>query len=373
MHKSGGTAPNDPAPNATTLSATLHVAAISNQRVLVTANDFAAAGVERSSPVHTKNVISVEHTDDGGVQTTAAYYQVDENVLAVKIKVVSSATTAAHGGASVSHVAVVLGLDSGMQLDDPKNDTFTTSILAAPLAGSAVGSMLQCEGIASDWAIALAAPPTGDAKLAQHAVYGSVDALRAGLFQQQRRGGFDAAATNDVGAASTITTSSKQLYAALIFSIPAGGSTTEFTVVMARSAPSPNGNEPNTTIANIAAAITPSPTPAANIATSTLAAAMTTQYTNQWNRRVAEDASFWSGAIKLEGAWPETWKRGFVYDLNTVRANIRPAVGVFKHPWDAMQVHGPRIVAAESSMDTMVLSYVFCAPFRESNLPALYL
>ena len=61
--------------------------------------------------------------------------------------------------------------------------------------------------------------------------------------------------------------------------------------------------------------------------------------------------------MKLEGAWPEEWQRGVQYDFNTVRANIRPATGVFKHPWDAMQVHSPRIVVAESSMDIMSLSY----------------
>jgi hypothetical protein len=57
--------------------------------------------------------------------------------------------------------------------------------------------------------------------------------------------------------------------------------------------------------------------------------------------------------------WPAEWQRGVQYDFNTVRANIRPAVGVFKHPWDAMQVHNPRIVVAESSMDIMTLSYFF--------------
>ena len=58
----------------------------------------------------------------------------------------------------------------------------------------------------------------------------------------------------------------------------------------------------------------------------------------------AGDAAFWAGAPRLDGDWPEEWRRGLQYDLNTVRANIRPAVGVFKHQWDAMQVHGPRAV-----------------------------
>ena len=46
----------------------------------------------------------------------------------------------------------------------------------------------------------------------------------------------------------------------------------------------------------------------------------------------AQDNQFWSGGFKLEGSWPTAWKHGVQYDLNTVRANIRPARGVFKHP-----------------------------------------
>lgn len=78
---------------------------------------------------------------------------------------------------------------------------------------------------------------------------------------------------------------------------------------------------------------------------------------NQLNRFVAADRQFWRSAVKLEGSWPEHWKRGLQYDMDSVRDNIRPAIGVFKHPWDDMQVHGGRIVVAESSMDAMTLSY----------------
>ena len=333
---------------------------ISSKRVLVTADDFAAAGVERTSPVHTNNVIGVQHTDTG-VTTLAAYYQVDENVVAARITVVAAAAGGPSGpnaSASASAVAVVLGLDSGMKVDDPHNDTFTTTVLPAPAVGSPDGSMLQCAGIDGDWTLALAAPPTGGASLKQHAVYGSVEELRAGLLQ---RGGNQEAAKTFDPAAAPVTTESKQLYAALVFSVPAG-STSDFTVLMARSAPNSDGNAPGTTVRNIAAAIAPSALPPLRLPSGLPLAslrppAVTAQYLNQWNRRVVEDSTFWSKAAKLDGAWPESWKRGFVYDLNTVRANIRPAVGVFKHPWDAMQVHGPRIVAAESSMDTMVLSY----------------
>ena len=45
------------------------------------------------------------------------------------------------------------------------------------------------------------------------------------------------------------------------------------------------------------------------------------------------------------------------YDLNTVRLNLRPAVGIFKTEWDAMQTSHPRVVVAESSMDYLAMSY----------------
>ena len=55
---------------------------------------------------------------------------------------------------------------------------------------------------------------------------------------------------------------------------------------------------------------------------------------NQLARKVAEDNVHWAQALKLEGAWPAEWVRGLSYDLTTVFANIRPAVGVFQHPWE---------------------------------------
>ena len=37
--------------------------------------------------------------------------------------------------------------------------------------------------------------------------------------------------------------------------------------------------------------------------------------------------------------------------------NIRPPVGIYRHHWDAMQVHTPRVVLGESAIDSMCLSY----------------
>jgi len=74
-------------------------------------------------------------------------------------------------------------------------------------------------------------------------------------------------------------------------------------------------------------------------------------------RQLARDQEFWSRCPVPAGDWPETWKRGWVYDFETLRMNVRPPVGIFNHPWDAMQIHSPRVVLGETSLDMMTLSY----------------
>ena len=74
-------------------------------------------------------------------------------------------------------------------------------------------------------------------------------------------------------------------------------------------------------------------------------------------RQLADDDAFWSQAPMLEGDWPAEWKHGWVYDFETLRMNVRPPAGIYKHPWDAMQIHSPRAVLGEASLDSMALSY----------------
>ena len=71
----------------------------------------------------------------------------------------------------------------------------------------------------------------------------------------------------------------------------------------------------------------------------------------------ADDKQFWERAPQLTGDWPEHWKRGFVYDFETLRMVMRPSVGIIPHVWDGMQVQAPRTVLAEAAMDTLFLSY----------------
>lgn len=73
-------------------------------------------------------------------------------------------------------------------------------------------------------------------------------------------------------------------------------------------------------------------------------------------RRVA-DSAFWGRAPRLEGDWPKHWKNGWVYDFETLRMMVRRPAGVYRHPWDAMQIQAPRNVLAETSIDMWALSY----------------
>jgi len=71
----------------------------------------------------------------------------------------------------------------------------------------------------------------------------------------------------------------------------------------------------------------------------------------------AADEAFWQRAPQLSGDWPDTWRRGFACDFETLRMTIRPPAGVIPHPWDGMQIQAPRTVLAEAAMDVLYLSY----------------
>ncbi|HZT74635.1 MAG TPA: hypothetical protein VE996_13385 [Terriglobales bacterium] len=71
----------------------------------------------------------------------------------------------------------------------------------------------------------------------------------------------------------------------------------------------------------------------------------------------AEDDGFWARAPRLEGDWPAHWRRGWVYDFETLRMMVRRPLGAYRHPWDAMQIQAPRNVLAETSLDMWALSH----------------
>lgn len=94
------------------------------------------------------------------------------------------------------------------------------------------------------------------------------------------------------------------------------------------------------------------------------------------------DEAFWSTAPRLQGDWPANWRRGLVYDLETLRMIVREPAGIFQKPWDGMQIQAPRTVVAETAMDMLFLSYAdpqraatvlldfFTSPSR-ANLPCM--
>ncbi|MBM7800666.1 hypothetical protein JOE57_003587 [Microlunatus panaciterrae] len=73
--------------------------------------------------------------------------------------------------------------------------------------------------------------------------------------------------------------------------------------------------------------------------------------------RLAADHAFWADAPVLTGDWPEHWRRGVVYDLETLRMMIKEPIGIYRHRWDAMQIQSPRIVLAEAAMDALALAW----------------
>jgi hypothetical protein len=71
----------------------------------------------------------------------------------------------------------------------------------------------------------------------------------------------------------------------------------------------------------------------------------------------AADEAFWARAPRLAGDWPAHWRRGLVYDLETLRMMVKQPIGIYNHAWDAMQIQAPRVVLAEAAIDALLLAY----------------
>jgi hypothetical protein len=81
--------------------------------------------------------------------------------------------------------------------------------------------------------------------------------------------------------------------------------------------------------------------------------------------KLSVDSAFYGHVPVLTGNWSPAWKHGWIYDLETLRMNVRPPMGIYKHSWDGMQVFSPRVVLGESSLDAMALSYADMALAKE--------
>ncbi|HEX5414394.1 MAG TPA: hypothetical protein VFZ25_01935, partial [Chloroflexota bacterium] len=82
-------------------------------------------------------------------------------------------------------------------------------------------------------------------------------------------------------------------------------------------------------------------------------------------RREEDDAFYAETALPM-GDWPSEWKRGWVYDLETTRACIYPAGGVFHDEWPSWMIPWPRVVVAEGCLDANRFGYA--APKRALRL-----
>ena len=85
----------------------------------------------------------------------------------------------------------------------------------------------------------------------------------------------------------------------------------------------------------------------------------------------AADESFERDAVSISGDWPDHWRRGLQYDLQTLRMCILPPRGVFKHKWDAMQIQAPRFVFAETTFDMFLHGYSRAEEAQEIVLGSL--
>jgi hypothetical protein len=268
-----------------------------NGRVFLTPEDFRPG--QLTSPYHSKNLHTFAFTEEG-TTVESTFLQVSENALAARI--------ALHSSRSES-----------MRL---------IAVLDCKLGGAAwwgrdglVGSYNP--GSDSVWIRSFAAGKVfvvaGDLASQSHFV---------GPEEADLRSWFTSPSNSEKG----LSYHPKPLRAALCFDLEtAANAKTEHTLVLARAE--------NAALAQ---------------AEARHAQAQTRE---QWGAKYAEDAKFWRAAPRLEGDWPIHWKHGWVYDLETLRMMVRRPVGIYKHPWDAMQIQAPRTVLAESSLDMWALSY----------------
>ena len=270
-------------------------------------DDFVKAGVERLSEVHTKSRLRVRWAA-AGARVSAEYWQVAENLIACEVEITNNADSALNAAFDVTLHA---NGSSGNTAHATYNATGTHHSVCADVGGVAVGMLVLEADVA----------PAG------HGFFPSASSAASGLPSRWASGG----ATYSNPAAS-------QLVASMTFSdVHVGANASEtFLFLMARGPDCDNVSRllrASDDVASIA------------------------EVRNQRAYALADDARFWQGAPVPTGHFADAWKHGVVYDLNTVRLNLRPAVGIFSTEWDAMQIHHPRVVVAEATMDFLALSY----------------
>lgn len=279
-----------------------------------------------SSPYHTKNILAYAF-EEGGVRVTCTYLQVDEDAMAVRVELAETAGNRQEITAATFHTYRLGGRDwwgrDGLAGNFDKNS-----------------GALWIRSFAAGTAFAVAANRASSGHF-----FSGEDADRDSWLGPNPKSGKD------------LTYYPQPLHGALRYDLElAPHSRTELMIVMARSANLPSA------IKHARAAIP--------------------QISRVLGEKRAEDAAFWNIAPQLTGDWPEHWKRGWIYDFETLRTMVRRPIGLYKHHWDAMQIQAPRNVLAETSIDMWALSYadpesakqVFLGQFLdaiEPNVPCM--
>lgn len=275
---------------------------------------------------HSKNILSYEF-EEHGVNITSSYLQVNEDALAVRIALAETAGKRQQITAVAFHTYRLGG-----------SDWWGRDGLAGNFDRDA--DALWIRSFAAGTAFTIASTRRSDGQF-----FSSLDAdLDTWLGPNPKVG-------------DKLTYYPKPLHGGLRYELElAPHSRQEFTVLMARAV-------------NLTAALKH-----AQISLPKTAGAFSDK------RR--EDAVFWKAAPQLAGDWPQHWQNGWVYDFETLRTMVRRPIGLYKHPWDAMQIQAPRNVLAETSIDMWALSYadpesaktVFLGQFlnaQEDNVPCM--
>ncbi len=283
--------------------------------VFHTANDFAASGVNLVSNYHTKTMMSYDWAHSG-LDFSAKYFLANENALVCVLEIEN------RGDAQnvTIHATHIYGYPGHMYWG---RDGVTSRVFNSPSLNSERGAGGEV-AISKVWAYGDVFALGADRKSTAYKATSSVDEWNGWI-----RG--NDLSSND-GALVRFHETQDPIYSVMSYplDIPAGESVS-LVLCLARGT-----NEPYT-LRQFHESVKSAPAEAA--------------------KQLAADEAFYANAPVLTGDWPDKWKHGWIYDLETIRMTIRPPLGIFKHHWDAMQIHTPRSVLGEMSLDALCLSY----------------
>ncbi len=275
---------------------------------------------------HTKNLLAC-HFKDGDVEVECAFFQVTEDALAAEVRLANHGRENQYVDILASHTYQLGGSQwwggDGITggFDGDSGMVWTRSFAA--------GTVFACGG---------------DQRSTGHHFSDRADDRRNWLAKEG-------------GSGKSVSYGTDPLYAGLTFEANlAGSAEKKLTLLMARGA-------------NL------------KLALKRARAALDVSLQEK-RRKIAADQAFWSASPTIKGDWPAHWKHGWVYDFETLRTMVRRPVGLYKHPWDAMQIQAPRNVLAETSIDMWALSYadpssakeVFLGQFLDAvadNIPCM--